>query len=101
MIPGQIRAGYQIGGIMELTNEVKKFLLETLEKLDTNYKRHWSPNEYESGIERGHDTLFENLKDTLGLQTCMDCGVFLEPDQCSLCTEHRELHEENKRRSRY
>jgi hypothetical protein len=86
---------------MTLTNETKQFLFDTLERLDKSVARQWNANEYESGLEEGHDRLLENLRDTLGLQKCVDCGVFLEPNQQTFCTKHRELFQENKRKSQY
>jgi hypothetical protein len=84
-----------------LTNEAKNEVLELLDRLDANFNRSWSANEYESGVERGHDRLLGDVKDGLCLNKCFDCGKYLDKDQSTFCTEHRELFEQAKKLSRY
>lgn len=84
-----------------LTDEAKKEVLDTLNKLDERFKRNRFANEYESGQEDGFDRLLESVKDELLLHTCVDCGQYLERDQITFCTEHRDLFEQAKKQSQY
>ena len=83
---------------MELTNEVKRYLVEVLDKLDqSNDSRSYNQNEYESGVYSGFESLSLRLREALGLEKCFTCGTFLDADHRSFCEPCREQHDLNKR----